>query len=109
MKKSGTNNRLANFDTYQNHRCFDAFQHDKITSLKEFEMRMERRAIWKNQEKVVEQKTQQILPQKLVTFCLHSFLATYLPRPDVFVMVANNDWMPLCCACRINSLYIGRE
>ena len=54
-------------------------------------------------------KPQQILPQKLVTFCLHSFLATYLPRPDVFVMVANNDWMPLCCACRINSLYIGRE
>ena len=69
MTKSGTNNRLANFGTYQNHRCFDAFQHDKITSLKEFEMRMERRAIWKNQEKVVEQKKpNRFSPKNLLLF-----------------------------------------
>ena len=75
MRKRGTNNRLANFDTYQNHRCFDAFQHDKITSLKEFEMRMERRAIWKNQEKVVEQKTPTDSPPKTCYFLFTLFFS----------------------------------
>ena len=44
----------------------------------------------------------------IVRLMIILFLALCFNVPSsVFVMVANNDWMPLCWACRINSLYIG--